>query len=81
LIPSQIDSGTLEHEPTRVHSDAEDEFRFCKGNYLGIVRRCENQYEFLVRDIRREGPTIHGNGVDFANATAAVIQLMDALMP
>lgn len=63
-----------------LHSNTEDEIRVCKGNYVGIVRPNDGQYEFLVRDIRREAPTIHGWGVDFAHATAAVTQLFDALM-
>jgi len=81
MILNQADLCAVEHEPTSTHLEMEDEFRFRKGNYLGIVRHGENQYEFLVRDMRREGPTIHGSGVDLAHATAAVIQLMDALLP
>ena len=61
------------------HEERESEFRLCKGNYVGIVRHSDNQYEFLVRDIRKECPTIHGGGVDLAHAMVAVTQLLDAL--
>jgi hypothetical protein len=33
----------------------------------------------LVRDTRRERPTIHGFGVDFPQAVVAVTELLDAL--
>lgn len=57
----------------------ENEFRVCKGNYVGIVRPDDGHYEFLVSDVRRESPTIHGYGVDFPHAVAAVTQLLNAL--
>ena len=76
MILIDVDSGTREES---IHLGADDESRFCKGNYVGVVRRNENQYEFLVRDMRREGPTIYGSGVDFLHASTAVTQLMDAL--
>ena len=56
-----------------------NEFRVCKGNFVGIVRPCEGQYEFLVCDMRREDPAIHGSGVDFPHAVTAVTELLDAL--
>jgi hypothetical protein len=79
MILIEVDSGTQEQAVTSLHSGANDESRVCKGNYIGIVRPSENQYEFLVRDLRREGPTIYGFGVDFLHASTAVAQLMDAL--
>ena len=57
----------------------ENEFRICKGNYVGIVRPDDGHYEFLVSDVRRESPTIHGYGVDFPHAVTAVTQLLNAL--
>jgi hypothetical protein len=79
MIISEVDSGTQEQALTNIHPEIEDESRVCKGNYVGVVRRSENQYEFLVRDMRREGPTIYGSGVDFVHASNAVAQLIDAL--
>ena len=79
MILIEGDSGTHEQAVTNIHSGADDESRVCKGNYIGIVRPSENQYEFLVRDMRREGPTIYGSGVDFLHASTAVSQLIDAL--
>jgi hypothetical protein len=55
----------------------ENEFRVSKGDLVGIVRPRAGRYEFLVLDMRREEPTMHG--VDFPHATAAVTQLLDAL--
>lgn len=78
MILNKVDSGTQEQALTNIHPGA-DESRVCKGNYVGIVRPNENQYEFLVRDMRREGPTIYGSGVDFLHASTAVTQLIDAL--
>jgi hypothetical protein len=77
MIFNETCSGTQEQALTKF--DPDDESRVCKGNYIGIVRPNENQYEFLVRDIRGEDPTIHGSGVDFLHASTAVAQLMDAL--
>jgi hypothetical protein len=79
MILTEVDSGTQEQAVTNIHLGADDESRVCKANYIGIVRPTENQYEFLVRDLRREGPTIYGSGVDFLHASNAVAQLMDAL--
>jgi hypothetical protein len=79
MIVNEVDSGTREQTLINFHLGTDDESRVCKGNYIGIVRPNENQYEFLVRDIRREDPTIHGSGVDFLHASTAVAQLMDAL--
>jgi hypothetical protein len=79
MVINEIDSGTQEQTLTNRHSGTEDESRVCKGNYVGIVRPSENQYDFLVRDLRRESPTIFGSRVDFIHASAAVSELMDAL--
>jgi hypothetical protein len=79
MIVNAIDSDTRVQTLTNIHSRTEDESRVCKGNYIGVVRHGDNQYEFLVRDMRREGPTIYGSGVDFRHASNAVAQLMDAL--
>jgi hypothetical protein len=79
MIINEVDSDTQKQAFTDIHPGIDDESRVCKGNYLGIVRPGENQYEFLVRDMRREGPTIYGSGVDFLHASTAVAQLMDAL--
>ncbi len=58
---------------------AEQQFRVAKGDFVGVVEGDENRYKFLVRDRRREHPTIYGCGVDFSEAVTAVTQLMDAL--
>jgi hypothetical protein len=79
MVFNEIVSGTQEQALTTIHHGTDYESRVCKGNYIGIVRPNENQYEFLVRDMRREGPTIYGSGVDFLHASTAVAQLMDAL--
>jgi hypothetical protein len=79
MILIEVDSGTQEQAVTNIHSGGDDESRVCKGSHIGIVRPGENQYEFLVRDLRREDPTIYGSGVDFLHASNAVAQLMDAL--
>jgi len=79
MILIEVDSGTQVQALTNIYPGADDESRVCKGNYIGIVRPNENQYEFLVRDMRREGPTIYGSGVDFLHASNAVAQLMNAL--
>ena len=60
-------------------TETENQFRVCKGNYIGIVRPYDGHHEFLVSDLRRESPTIHGYGVDFPHAVAAVTQLLNAL--
>lgn len=57
----------------------ENKLRVCKGSYVGIVRPYDGQYEFLVSDVRRESPAMHGYGVDFPRAVAAVTQLLNAL--
>lgn len=57
----------------------ENEFKHYKGTFVGIVRPYDEQYEFLVRDMRRECPTIHGVRVDFPKAIVAVTKLLDAL--
>jgi len=62
-----------------LHSETRNGFRICKGNFIGIVEPHDGQYDFLVRDMRRESPTINGSGVDLVHATAAVKQLLEAL--
>jgi hypothetical protein len=62
-----------------LHSETRHGFRVCKGNFVAIVQPHDGQYEFLVRDVRRESPTINGSGVDLAHATDAVTQLLEAL--
>jgi hypothetical protein len=57
-----------------------DEYRVCKGDFVGIVRPYGSQYEYFLQDMRLEKLLIHGCGVDFAHATAAVTQLLDVLM-
>ena len=79
MIVNDVDSGTQEQALTGIHSGTDDESLVCRGNYVGIVRPNETRYEFLVRDMRREDPTIYGSGVDFLQASTAVTQLMDAL--
>jgi len=79
MILIEVDSGTLEQGLMNIHPGTNDESWVCKGNYIAIVRPNENQYEFLVRDMRRESPTIYGSGVDFLHASNAVAKLMDAL--
>jgi hypothetical protein len=80
MILIEVDSGTQEQGLTNIHPGTNDESWVCKGNYSAIVRPNENQYEFLVCDMRREEPTIHGSGVDLIHATAAITQLLDALI-
>jgi hypothetical protein len=57
-----------------------DEYRVCKGNFVGIVRPYGSQYEYFLQDMRRDKLLIHGCGVDFAHATIAITELLDALM-
>lgn len=71
MISSDIDLGT----PVQ-----ESEFRVCKGNFVAVARPYSGHYEFLIRDMRREGPTIYGSGVDLNNATAALTRLLNALI-
>jgi hypothetical protein len=80
VILNKVDLVTQTHDSTNIRAEPEDEFRVCKGNYIGVIRPTETQYEFLVSDMRREEPTIHGGGVDIIHATAAVMQLLDALI-
>ena len=63
-----------------LHSETQDGVRVCKGNFVGIVQPHDGQYEFLVRDMRKESPTINGSGVDLAHATDAVTRLLEALV-
>ncbi len=57
----------------------EGEYRISRGQFEGIVRPYENRYWFSVWDITLEQPTIHGFGVNFQQAIAAVEQLVDLL--
>ncbi len=54
-------------------------FEIHKGQFVGIVEPQGNHYSFLVRDLRRERPTIYGYGVSDQNAITAVTQLLNAL--
>ncbi|HVJ05965.1 MAG TPA: hypothetical protein VM578_09860 [Candidatus Saccharimonadales bacterium] len=78
MISTQADLMGQKHGAAKVHSGSDD-YEVRKGNYIGIVRESESQYEFLVRDMRREGPTIHGCGMDFRHAASAVRQILNAL--
>ncbi len=55
------------------------EFRIQRGEFVGEVEPHGDHYWFLVRDLRRERPTIHGFGVDFPRAVNAVSHLLDLL--
>ncbi len=79
MISTQGDLMVQKHGAAKVHTGSDSDFQMCKGNYVGIVRENESQYEFLVRDIRREGPTIHGCGIDFPHAANAMTQILNAL--
>lgn len=74
MISSDIDLDTSVQEEIR------SEFRVCKGHFVAVARPQDGHYEFLIRDLRREGPTIYGSGVDLTSATAAVTRLLNALI-
>jgi hypothetical protein len=67
-----------QHESAVSHEN-HHEFRLHKGEFVGLVESSGAQYRFLVRDLRRESPTIQGTGVDFRSAVNAVRQLLNAL--
>jgi CRP/FNR family cyclic AMP-dependent transcriptional regulator len=48
MIFNQVDSGTQKHAPTNIHSGAEDEFRVCKGNYIGTEKKRKTQAKRCV---------------------------------
>ena len=75
----KADSGVQKYGLAKFHLGTEDEFRMRRGNFVGIIQAREERYEFSVRDMRREQPTIHGTGVDFSHAVGFVTQLLDAL--
>ena len=75
----RTDSVAQNHGAPNFHSEVENEFQLSQGDFVGIVQARENKYEFAVRDMRRECPTIHGYGVDFPHAVTFVRQLLDAL--
>ncbi len=79
MIPSKVDAVTQILGLTKIHLVSENKVRLCKGDFVGIVQPRESHYEFSVRDMRRERPTIHGSGVDFSRAVTFVTQLLDAL--
>lgn len=79
MIPSKVDAVTQIHGLATIHSGTYGTFRISRGNFVGIVQPQESRYDFLVRDMRREQPTIHGCGVDFSHAVTAVTQLLYAL--
>lgn len=62
-----------------IHTGIDEDYRLFKGDYIGIVRARESQYEFLVRDTRGEGPTIHGGGADFPHVASKVTEILNAL--
>ncbi len=65
--------------PEKVRTGSGGDYQMCRGNYIGTVRENQSQYEFHVRDLRREGPTIHGCGNDFRNAASTMTQILNAL--
>lgn len=74
---AMLDRARLERAPsTRVD---EHEFRIHRGEFVGVVEPHGEHYWFLVRDLRRERPTIHGFGVDFPRAVNEVSHLLDVL--
>jgi hypothetical protein len=79
MISTQSELTVQKHGAAKVHTGRESDYQMCKGNYVGTVRENESQYEFLVRDMRREGPTIHGCGIDFSHAASMMTQILNAL--
>jgi hypothetical protein len=79
MIPLKVESVARESCPADLRSEMVDEFALRKGDFVAVVQPNGSRYEFFVRDLRREGPTIQGFGVDFSNAVSAVTQLLDAL--
>jgi hypothetical protein len=77
MILGKTESATK--SASAVCHETHHEFRVHKGEFVGLVESCGAQYHFLVRDLRRESPTIHGTGVDFSSAVNAVTQLLNAL--
>jgi hypothetical protein len=65
--------------PAEVQPWMVDEFSLRKGDFVAVIKPSKSQYEFFMRDLRREEPTIQGFGVDFSNAVSTVTQLLDAL--
>ena len=57
-----------------------DEFKMRRGDFVAEVKANRGHYDFFVRDMRREGPTIQGLGVDYLHAVTAATQLLNALM-
>lgn len=76
---AQVDAHKAEHAPHIRHPRTAHEYRVEKGDFVAVVQPYDREYSFFVRDLRREGPTIHGYGVDFPHAVIAVTQLLDAL--
>jgi len=77
MIP--LNAVAEESYPSEASPDAIDEFSWRKGDFVGVVKPNKNRYEFYVRDLRREGPTIQGFGVDYSHAVNTVTQLLEAL--
>jgi hypothetical protein len=77
MIKSQIEFQPSAH--VSAQSGTRESFQIRKGQFVGIVEPQGDHYSFLVRDLRRERPTIYGYGVSDRNAIAAVTQLLDAL--
>ena len=66
MMLGEVNTVTQRYGPTNIYSGTEDEFRVCKGNFVGIVRPHDGQYEFRVRDMRREGHTVYGYGLTYS---------------
>jgi hypothetical protein len=79
MILTEVEPVAQENRRAEKRQKVEDDFCVCKGGFVGLVQRHDSQYEFVLRDLRRERPTIYGFGVDFPHAVTAVTQLLDAL--
>ncbi len=71
-----------------IHTDAETmdngievayDFSFSREDFVAVLQPHGNAYKYSVRDLRGEGPTIHGIGADFPQALSNVTRLLDAL--
>lgn len=79
MSPTRVDSVIEEYSDVEMHPGVNDEYHVVRGDFVAVVQPHEDRYSFLVRDTRRERPTIHGFGVDFPQAVVAVTELLDAL--
>ncbi len=69
----------IPEQSRRETSAGGNEYRVYMGKLEGVVRPHEDRYWFFVRDTARDGPIIHGFGVDFQKAVAVVERLVDVL--